>query len=359
MRDFLRAIEKITIYQTCVFFNEGESCNGIDRFVRMGLEVMKNPDIIRNLGGRRFLFAVESSHDKNDYQKYEDLRQEIWKEPSDRMAGVRNLLSENYFDRGSSLFTGVFVEDKNGEFPKNGDHLVGFSYGFVGVRDKELGFRSLGNFLFYSQYLGVKKDFQNLGLGVLIKQFQKKVVLEVFGVDTITCTYDPLVGVNAYRNIHCFGMDVVQYRESYYRDLGGELNRADIPCDRFFVSWDLKKDTRRPSYDLDDLVGKDLFVIRSKTSEIQGTGGPVNLEIVADIRTDWRQDYALAEIPFDFYRMLELTDVADGNVRKIPLDWRLATREVFQNLLARKYEVIDFRIYQDRDRKRNFYVLKN
>jgi len=196
----------------------------MDRFVRMTLierkieiTIMKKLDTIHILGGKRYLFAAELSHDKDDYQKYEDLRQNIWEDPTDQMAGIRNMLCENYFDRGSSLFTGVFLEDKKGGFQKDNDHLVGFSYGFVGVRDKELGFRSVSNLQFYSQYLGVKKGYQNLGLGVLIKEFQRTVVLDIFGVNAITCTFDPLVGVNAYRNIHRFGMKVLEYRETFSR----------------------------------------------------------------------------------------------------------------------------------------------
>jgi predicted GNAT superfamily acetyltransferase len=324
----------------------------------MTVEIMKNLDTVHVLKGIKYLFAVEVSHDKDDYKKYEDLRQEIWKEPTDQLAGERNMLCENYFDSGSSLFTGVFVEDEKGIFLKDGDHLVGFSYGFVGVRDKEQGFRSLGNFLFYSQYLGVKKDFQEMGLGVLIKEFQKMVVLEIFGVDTITCTYDPLVGVNAHRNIHRFGMEVVQYLGAYYQDFGGELNRIDVPSDRLFVSWDLTGNIRRPPYDIDDLVESDFLVIHSEMSEVQGPRGPVRLEIITEIRPDWDRDYALVEIPVDFYRMLGETDVPDQEVRKIPLDWRLATRGIFQNLLDRKYKVIDFRQYRSKDRKRDFYILK-
>jgi predicted GNAT superfamily acetyltransferase len=324
----------------------------------MTVEILKNMDTIHVLKGKRYLFAAELSHDKDDYQKYEDLRQEIWKEPTDQLAGVRNMLCESYFDRGSSLFTGVFVEDEKGTFLKDGDHLVGFSYGFVGVRDKETGFRSVENFLFYSQYLGVKKGFQDLGLGVLIKEFQKKVVHEVIGVNTITCTYDPLVGVNAYRNIHRFGMEVVEYRVAYYQDFGGELNRVDVPSDRLFVSWDLTGDIRRSPYDLCELIDSDHLVIHSEISEVRGRSGPVRLEIVTDIRLDWDRDYALVEIPFDFYRMLKETEVPDQDVRKIPLDWRLATREVFQKLFERKYLVVDFRIYQDKDSKRDFYIFK-
>jgi len=322
------------------------------------LPILKNLDTIHVIKGIRYLFSVETSQDMDDYQKYEDLRQEIWKDPGDQMASIRNMRGENYFDKGSTVLTGVFVEDEKGDFPKEYDHFVGFSYGFVGVRDKEAGFRSLENFIFYSKYLAVKKGCQDLGLGMLIKLFQKEVVLKVCGIDTITCTYDPLTGVNAYRNIHQLGMMVLEYREVYYQDFSGELNRVDVPSDRLFVSWDLTGDIRRSSYDLDDLVDSDHLVIHSRISEVRGRSGPVRLEVVTDIQTDWDRDYALVEIPFDFYRMIKETDVPDLNVRKIPLDWRLATREVFQKLFELKYKVIDFRIHRGKDNKRDFYIFK-
>lgn len=319
---------------------------------------MKNWDTVHVIEGKKYLFAVEMSQDKDDYRKYEKLRQEIWKEPTDHMGGERNLLCENYFDRGSSLFTGVFVEDGKGAFRKDSHHLVGFSYGFVGVRDKELGFRSLENFIFYSQYLGVKKKYQDLGLGVRIKEFQRKIVLDVFGVKIIACTFDPLVGVNASRNIHRFGMDIIGYKESFYKDFGGELNRADIPTDRLYASWDLSREIRRPEYGLDDLVASGHGVIRSEISELQGRNGPVSLEVVTGFRFDWDREFVLVEIPYDFYTMLRETDVTDKNVRKIPLDWRKATRKAFQELFERRYKVIDFRTYREGDRKRDFYILK-
>lgn len=319
---------------------------------------MKRLENIRIIKGIPFLFAVETSLDKDDYQKYEDLRQEIWKEPTDRMAGVRNMLCENYFDRGSSLFTGVFTEKKKGEFPKDAAHLAGFSYGFVGVRDKALGFISPSNLIFYSQYLGVKKGYRDLGLGILIKEYQRDIILNVFGIDTMTCTYDPLVGVNAYRNIHRFGMEVTEYKEAYYQNFGGELNRVDVPSDRLYVSWALKGDILRPAYHMESFLDSGHLALESKVIEVRGRSGQVRLETVADIRPDLEQEFVFLEIPTDFYFMLKETDVEDEKVRNIPLDWRMKTREVFQALLERGYRVIDFRYYEGKDRKRDFYVLK-
>jgi predicted GNAT superfamily acetyltransferase len=319
---------------------------------------MKEVERIYFIKGRPFLFAVETSSNMDDYQKYEDLRQEIWKEPTDRMAGLRNMLCENYFDKGSSVFTGVFIEGKKGDFPKDAAHLAGFSYGFVGVREKALGFNSSSNLCFYSQYLGVKKGYRDLGLGVLIKEFQKDVVAGVLGIDTITCTYDPLVAVNAYRNFHRFNMKLIEYKEAYYQNFGGILNRADVPSDRLYVSWNLKDEPPREACEFKRLLESGHLAVTSGLKEVRGRSGAVRLEEVAGVRLDLERETILLEIPADFYFMLRETDVTDEKVRKIPLEWRMKTREVFQTLLERKYRIIDFRVHEGKDRKRVFYVLR-
>ena len=103
---------------------------------------MKKFDTVHELKGKRFLFKVESSQDLSNFTKYEHLRLEIWGDPLDSLAGVRNLGVENYFHDGSNCLIGVYVEDEDGSFPEDESHLVGFSYGYVGVRDKNRGFRS-------------------------------------------------------------------------------------------------------------------------------------------------------------------------------------------------------------------------
>jgi predicted GNAT superfamily acetyltransferase len=56
--------------------------------------------------------------------------------------------------------------------------------------------------------------------------------------------------------------------------------------------------------------------------------------------------------------MLQETDVAAAEVRRIPFEWRMKTREVFKNLFKRNYKVIDFRHVEREERRRDFYVLK-
>ncbi len=319
---------------------------------------MQELEKIHEIKGRRFLVKVETSNYRRDYLKYEELRNEIWGDPKDNMAGTRNLLCENFFHEGSSLFIGVFVDDGRGRFKEDKEHLVGFSYGFVGIKDKKIGFREPQNIQFYSQYTGVREDFQNLGLGVLIKKFQGEKLMEILGIYTVISTFDPLTGVNAYRNIHHFRMDITAYREAHHGEFEGFLNRLDVPCDRFFVSWDLMKEIERPEYDLKSLVDSGYVAVSTDLAEVEGRSGPLELELVKEIHLDLDKEFLLVEIPLDFYRILRETDVTDDKVRNIPLEWRLKTRKAFEALFERKYKVIDFRQIEEDDRKRDFYVLK-
>lgn len=304
---------------------------------------------------KRFLLRVETSHESADYCKYEELRDAIWEFPGDHMAAPRNMMCENVFHEGASLFIGAFEELSGGGFAADDRHLVGFCYGFVGVRDKEAAFRDAANLRFYSQYAGVRPDRQGYGLGILLKEFQRELVLRLLGVATIICTYDPLVGVNAFRNVRHFGMDVLEYRTATYGEYGGRLNRADVPTDRFLMSWDLRREGGRGADDLESALAAPR-PIRTGLRRVRGKTGEVELEVVEGTDPSVRGDFVLVPIPLDFYTMLRETDVADPAVRRIPVDWRLAAREVFLALFARGYEVVDFRKAEDRV-PANSYVL--
>ena len=181
--------------------------------------------------------------------------------------------------------------------------------------------------------------------------------MDLFGIATITCTYDPLTAVNAYRNIHHFGMDVLEYKTSIYGEFGGLLNRLDIPRDRFFVSWDLKREAQRPEPDFQSALAPGHRVIETAHIEVLGKTGPLKLDVIQDVRPNLNEELLLVEIPVDFYLMLRETDVEDTKVRRIPLDWRMQTRKVFQGLFEKKYRVIDFCVAKGNPNK-NFYVLK-
>ena len=319
---------------------------------------MTNFTEAHHINGKRFLLKVETSHDYEDYLRYENLRFEIWEEPEDRMPGPRNMVCENYFNDGSALFIAVYVADERGEFVEEEEFFIGFSYGFLGVDDKTIGFRDPDNLVYYSQYIGVKEEFMEYGLGVLIKEFQKRCILGIFGVRTVSCTFDPLTGVNAYRNIHLFGMEVKKYQVAHYGKFGGRLNRTDVSCDRFYVYWHLDRQIQRPEIDLKKLLESDYLVLSSKIVVFEGKSGRVALEVPGDVLIEAAGDFALIEIPFDFYTMLRETDVRDRATRDLPIVWREKSRRAFLTLFEMGYKVIDFKSYTWEGRKRDFYILK-
>jgi len=294
------------------------------------------------LRGRRFLIKVEDSAAASDYLRYETLRQEIWGFPEDGLAGARNLECENFLHEGSSLFLALYAEEEAGGRREDAAHLVGFSYGYVGLKDKAIGYRSPDNIWFYSQYTGVRPDFQGFGLGVPLKEFQRDVLMETLGIFTVVCTYDPLTAVNARRNVGRFGMDAVEYRPATYGAFGGLLNRVDVPTDRFFMRWDLRRDVRRPPLRIDDDLAAGAGLVEAEEAVVEGRGGPIAMEIARGLKPDEGRELVLIRIPRDFYGMLRETDGPDPGVRNIPVEWRSLTRRAFQELLAKGYRVADF-----------------
>lgn len=311
---------------------------------------------IATVKNRRFLLKVENSAEAADYAKYEELRNEIWGFPEDNMPGPRNMMCENFLHDGSSLFIAVYAEDQAGRIVEDKTGLVGFSYGFVGINNKAVGFKSRDNIWFYSQYTGVLPSFQGGGLGVAIKEFQREILVEVFGITIVTCTFDPLTGVNARRNIHHFGMDVHEYRTATYGAYGGHLNRLDVPSDRFFMTWDLRKKVRRREDRFEDLSEAGHGVLNVEEASVMGRSRPEPLEIVRGLRPEREGEFLLLRIPRDFYLMLRETDVDDPRVREIPVAWRMMTREAFLRLFERGYKVVDFLAPGDR-LPGNCYVL--
>lgn len=106
----------------------------------------------------------------------------------------------------------------------------------------------------------------------------------------------------------------------------------------------------------------------SDTREVQGKTGLIRLEIVQKGHIElspgneatvakW-PEFVLVEIPFDFYLMLQETDVTDPEVRSIPVEWRQQTRMAFQRLFDGGYHIVDFCYHKHRERLRDFYVLQ-
>jgi predicted GNAT superfamily acetyltransferase len=169
------------------------------------------------LGASRLTDAVEvrlvRSH--AEYGDCEQMGREIWG-VSDRNIVPRELLLTMQLNGG--LVHGAFLPD---------GRLVGFCFGFAGVRD--------GRLRLCSHQLGVLPEFRESGIGIALKQAQRRDALRL-GYQLISWTFDPLEARNAYLNLHRLGCIARLYDRDHYGAMEDDLNRG-LPSDRFEAEW--------------------------------------------------------------------------------------------------------------------------
>src|SRR5580693_4373404 len=109
----------------------------------------------------------------------------------------------------------------------DGDTPVGFALAFAAMR-KGLGY-------LHSHMVGVVDEYQNRGVGRLLKLAQRKDALER-GIRLIEWTFDPLQLKNAHFNIARLGAIVRHYVPNLYGRTSSPLH-AGLPTDRLVAEW--------------------------------------------------------------------------------------------------------------------------
>jgi predicted GNAT superfamily acetyltransferase len=210
-----------------------------------------------------------------------------------------------------------------GAFDEAGD-MKGFVYSIPALKD--------GRPTQWSHMLGVTPDARDSGLGVRLKLAQREAAMAM-GIDLIEWTYDPLQTLNAYLNFVKLGIVVEEYEENIYGDSSSPLH-SGTPTDRFVAEWRLREPhVERRLAAPSGLLARDQSVSRAPVVNPSESGerwlrpGPADLTLDA-----WR---VLVEIPAGFSEMLA-SDSA------LALDWRLATRQIFQTYFTRGYRAVDF-----------------
>lgn len=217
-----------------------------------------------------------------------------------------------------------------------GDEPAGYVYGFFGLHNSKL--------FLHSHQVGVKRKYQNRGVGYLLKLRQRDFAMRL-GIDLIRWTFDPLQSKNAYFNFTKLGVINREYIRNLYGEIRDELNKG-LPTDRFYVEWYIssprvvdrvEKGVKPPL--ADDL---ELTVINKIKTLEQG------LITIADYDTSLREKILAMEIPTNF------TDIKK-RAPNLALEWRIKTREIFEKYLSSGYLVAD--LIHSKDKKRCFYVL--
>jgi predicted GNAT superfamily acetyltransferase len=238
----------------------------------------------------------------------EDLQRTVWGMPDLEVVPTHQLLA-------AVAAGGVVL----GAFDETGT-LLGFCYGFIGLRD--------GRLLFYSHLAGVRPGHQNHEVGFLLKRAQRQAALEL-GLDRMVWTYDPLQGTNAAFNLRKLGATASRYYVDYYGEMPDAINRG-VPSDRLEVDWWLHD----PQVD----------------AKFSGTATlrawPVLPVALGGVQRDGIVVPEVPAVDLDATRVRIDVPTAYGELKthhpEAALAWRLASRRAFLHYFGRGYRAVDF-----------------
>ncbi|MDR5683873.1 MAG: GNAT family N-acetyltransferase [Armatimonadota bacterium] len=244
----------------------------------------------------------------------ERLQVEVWGMSDREVVPYHQLLAAV---RNGGLVLGAFAAEE----------LVGFCYGFPGVRD--------GEPVFCSHMTGVLPAWQTHDVGYRLKCAQREWAIAQ-GYSRMVWTYDPLQSLNAYFNLHKLGAEARRYYVDYYGEMDDELNRG-LPSDRIEVDWWL----RAPEV-VRRLAGRRVARQTADAAPVLQAEG-------------WRPgevgEPGAAVVRIEIPRALRALRDQDPDAA---LAWRLATRQAFQRCFQRGYVAVDF----VPSRQSGFYILQ-
>lgn len=182
-----------------------------------------------------------------------------------------------------------------------GATLVGASVGFFAA-DGHL----------HSHITGIAPEHQGHGVGRALKQHQREWTL-ARGRTAISWTFDPLVGRNAYFNLHTLGAVATDYLADFYGALDDGINAGDA-TDRLFVMWRLDPLDVPPAPSPADVPAR---LDRSGDEPVPGAGGTRAFTVA---------------VPPDIEKLR-------GAAPALAIRWRMAVRDALTEALAGGYRI--------------------
>jgi predicted GNAT superfamily acetyltransferase len=245
-----------------------------------------------------------------DLSKAQILEQQVW-ELSD--LDVTPMTLAIAMREAGSLWLGAF----------DGNELVGFAFGFLGMEHGEV--------TVHSHVLGVLPEFRDSDLGYKLKLAQRERAL-AWRLRLMTWTFDPLLSKNAHLNFNKLGVVSDAYKIDFY---GPETSSSlhQNGTDRLWVKWPMasrrvqgRLQGRQNRQEMLDALATVLPLV-----QFDGNGKPKRTDLSAALS---RQRIAI-EIPGDI-GALEAKDPALAH------EWRLATRWAFTEALRAEFFVAEF-----------------
>lgn len=213
-----------------------------------------------------------------------------------------------------------------GAFSAEGD-LLGFVFGLTGPKDGEL--------VHWSHALGVRESARNLGVGRLLKNYQRA-ELARRGIQSMYWTFDPLIAKNAHFNLNRLGARVVEYVPDMYGTTKSPLHHG-MATDRFIVVCSTSPDEGRPRRPRAVAGSNTLTLTETTPSPEVLFPGVAQLPIAIWI-----------EVPTDFERVRAISPATAAL-------WHSAIRRHFQWALRNGYAVTG--LHRDPVTSRSFYTL--
>lgn len=210
-----------------------------------------------------------------------------------------------------ALIMGAFVDGR----------MIGFVYSFPGNRR--------GEALHWSHMLAVADDFRGTGLGKRLKWLQREELL-MQGFGKCCWTFDPLQPLNTRLNIVTLGAYADEYIVDAYGTRESGLD-CGLPSDRFVAKWDLLERgvaERAAGVQRRRMTAPAEIAPVLELAEAGGRllPGAKHLKLKARLPG--------VAIPADIREIIEAS-------REAGLQWRLATREIFQSCFERGYALVD------------------
>ncbi len=271
----------------------------------------------------------------------EELQKAVWEMPDYRDVVPANLLITAIKNGG--ILVGAF----------DAQMMIGFAFGFLGseqVGTERLATEpgSVANHIrlkHTSHMLAVLPDARVQGLGAQMKWLQRQEVLRQ-GLDLMTWTYDPLQAVNAALNLVRLGAIARRYHRNAYGDMTDALN-IGVASDRFEVEWYLNSTRTRERTQKQS----EFQIPNDARSVFEVEWNAQNLPQIVSVNA-FEGETLLVEIPADYNTMKALN-------RPLAVEWRAATREIFERAFALGYIACDLHQVTRADGgRRVFYVLK-
>jgi predicted GNAT superfamily acetyltransferase len=299
-------------------------------------------------------WSIKIIESPEDMSAVEQLQRHVWPGIEIDVVPAHILIASIH---NGGLLIGAYIEEE----------LVGFVFGFPGFYVTPDGPRPKH----HSHMLGVHPDYRRKGLGFALKRAQWQMVRNQ-GLDRITWTYDPLMGINARLNIFRLGTVCNTYYADFYGEMRDGLN-IGLPSDRFQVDWwvNTKRVFRRLSrklrggLDLEHYLSANVRIINPSQVDSDGIPHPTmylhHQKSLSTVERRWDIDMIelkelreseallLVEIPGDFTSL-------KSNHPDLALEWRLHTREIFIDLFDMGYLATDY-IFVPGVQPKGYYVL--